>query len=44
VIVPVTAAALQVVLGGFIILMLVLDIWLMFNFFKSWNEGKQNKA
>jgi len=43
-IVPVTAAALQVVLGGFVILMLVLDVWLMFNFFKSWNEGKQNKA
>ncbi|HZL82531.1 MAG TPA: carbon starvation protein A [Candidatus Deferrimicrobium sp.] len=44
VVVPVTAAALQVILGGFISLMLVLDIWLMFNFFKSWNEGKQNKA
>jgi carbon starvation protein len=44
VIVPVTAAALQVVLGGFVILMLVLDIWLMYNFFKSWNEGKQQKA
>ena len=44
VIVPVTAAALQVVLGGFVVLMLVLDIWLMYNFFKSWNEGKQQKA
>jgi carbon starvation protein len=44
VIVPVTATALKVILGGFVILMLVLDVWLMYNFFKSWNEGKLNKA
>jgi carbon starvation protein len=44
VIVPVTAAALQVVLGTFVVLMLVLDIWLVFNFLKSWNEGQQKKA
>ena len=42
VIVPVTAAALQVVLGTFVVLMLVLDLWLVFNFFKSWNEGQKN--
>lgn len=42
VIVPVTAAALQVVLGAFVVLMLVLDLWLVFNFFKSWNQGQKN--
>jgi regulatory protein YycI of two-component signal transduction system YycFG len=44
VIVPVTAAALQVVLGGFVVLMLILDIMLVINFFRSWNQGQQNRA
>jgi membrane protein DedA with SNARE-associated domain len=43
-IVPVTAAALQVVLGGFVVLMLILDIMLVINFFRSWNQGQQNRA
>lgn len=43
-IVPVTAPALQVILGGFVIIMLVLDILLVINFFKSYNQGKKVAA
>ncbi|MGC8721962.1 MAG: carbon starvation CstA family protein [Caldisericaceae bacterium] len=38
-VVPATAVALQVVLGGFVVVMLVLDIWLVINFFINFNAG-----
>jgi len=38
-VVPTVAPALKVILGGFVVLMLVLDIWLVINFFINYNAG-----
>lgn len=43
-VVPAVAPALRVILGGFVIIMLVLDIWLVFNFFVNYNKGQKVSA
>jgi len=43
-VVPATTPVLQVILGGFVVIMLVLDVFLVINFFKNYNQGKKATA